>query len=264
MENENVLYQQNGEVATLTLNRPEKRNAFDDATIARFTYYLNEIQQNNEIRILVIRGNGEHFCAGGDIDWMKKTIEYSPFENYQDAIKLAELMHLLFSLNKPTIALIQGGVYGGGTGLVACADIVLAEPETIFCFSEVKLGLVPAVISVYILKAIGLREAKRYMITAEPFNAKKALDLGLIHEITPPQEREDRLNFFIEQILNNGPHAVKIAKKMLLELNDEHFSPESYKEYTAEIFANTRTSDEAQLGFTAFLEKRKPNWEILK
>lgn len=256
----NILYTEHHGVVTLTLNRPEKRNAFDDATIATLTQYLHTIQQNDKIRVLVLQGAGDHFCAGADITWMQKAAGYSFEANQRDAIKLAELMQLLYHLKKPSITVVQGSIYGGGIGLVACSDIVLAYPSARFCFSEVKLGLVPAVVGSYVVQAIGLRAAKRYMLTAEVFDANIASHLGLIHEVVTSETVSKRLEFFIHQLQSNGPMAIRETKDMLDHFTEHPRSPGNYTEYTSELIARLRASDEAREGFTAFLEKRSATW----
>lgn len=260
MTEEALILTQTDNIATLTLNRPEKRNAFDDKILEALIQHLQQVQSNPKIRILVLQGKGEHFCAGADISWMQKAAQYSYEENYRDAQKLAEVMELLYQLNKPTITLVQGSVYGGGIGLVACSDIVIAQPNTNFCFSEVKLGLVPAVVGPYVLNAISARSATRYMLTAESFTADIALSLGLIHEIQEAENQQKRLIYFIEKILNNGPVAVSSAKNMIHHITGKFSSPTSFGEYTTELIARLRASPEAKEGFSAFLNKRTAEW----
>lgn len=257
---ENVLFTVHNGVATLTLNRPQKRNAFDDHSIATLTKCLHTVQQNDQIRVLVLRGTGDHFCAGADITWMKKAAGYSFDENQRDSMKLAELMQLLYRLKKPSITIVQGSVYGGGIGLVACSDIVLALPSSRFCFSEVKLGLIPAVVGSYVVQAMGVRAAKRYMLTAEVFDANIAHDLGLIHEVVTDETVSMRLEYFIDRLQNNGPIALRETKDMLDHFTENPKSPGNYSEYTSELIARLRASDEAEEGFTAFLEKRSAQW----
>lgn len=260
MKESSLLLNITGPIATLTLNRPEKRNVFDDNTLAELINTLQTIYHDPKIRIVVLKGKGEHFCAGADIAWMQKAAQYSYEENHRDAQKLAEVMELLYRLKKPTITLVQGSVYGGGIGLVACSDIVLAQPNTRFCFSEVKLGLIPAVVGPYVLHAISPRQAKRYMFTAEVFNAQTALSLGLIHEIVEMHDQELRLKEFIDKILEHGPNAIVETKKMVHQITETSTDPTSFGEYTTELIAQIRSTKEAKEGFSAFLEKRQAKW----
>lgn len=259
-EQESILYSQNQGIATLALNRPEKRNAFNDQAIELLMQHLKESAANDSIQILVLRGNGEHFCAGADIQWMQKAAKYSIEENKRDAVKLAELMQLLYEFPKPTITLVQGSVYGGGIGLVACSDIVLASNTTQFCFSEVKLGLVPAVVGPYVVQAIGQRAALRYMLTAEVFSAERALELNLVHEVVNNREIDTHLSKLLVKLNENGPNALQRTKTMM-----HHFTasnpPTRFKEYTTDLISHLRASEEAKEGFSAFLEKRNPKWQ---
>lgn len=259
------LKQENG-IATLTLNAPEVRNAFDDKIIAALTEQLQILKQDAQCRVLVLGGKGEHFSAGANIQWMQRMANASKEENYQDALKLSELLSYLNHFNKPTIALVQGSIYGGAIGLVACCDIVLAAPNSHFCFSEVKLGLVPAIVCPYVLNAIGSRAARRYMLTAEPFGAEMALKLGLVHEVLPQEQWEQRLHVLTSAIEKNAPNATRIAKELIHTLTEQRQpSPQSppilsQVEYTARLIADLRVSQEGQEGLLAFLEKRQARW----
>lgn len=248
-------------VATLILNRPEVRNAFDDQMIGLLRQYLLDIQQDEEIHVVILKGNGGHFSAGADIQWMQKTIRYSKEENQRDALVLASLLHTFNHLNKPTIAIVQGSVFGGAVGLVACADIAIATPEATFCLSEVRLGLVPAVIGPYVITAMGPRATRRYMLTAETFLAEEAHFLGLVHEVVPAGKLEHHIQHFLQALKHNGPKAIPIAKKMIHTLIEESFPSLSQMEYTANLIAELRVSEEAQEGLNAFLEKRAAKWQ---
>jgi len=261
------LNQENG-IATLTLNAPEVRNAFDDKIIAALTEQLQILKQDTSARVLVLRGQGEHFSAGANIQWMQRMASATKEENHQDALKLAELLYHLNHFNKPTIALVQGSIYGGAIGLIACCDIVLAATNSLFCFSEVKLGLVPAIVCPYVLTAIGSRAARRYMLTAEPFGAEVALKLGLVHEVLPQEQWVQRLQTLTSAIQQNAPKATSIAKDLIHTLTEQTQSlptlstlPSlSQVEYTARLIADLRVSEEGQEGLLAFLEKRKARW----
>lgn len=248
-------------VATLTLNAAEVRNAFDDKMIAALTEHLQTLKQDINCRVLVLRGEGEHFSAGANIRWMQQMANASQTENHRDALKLAQLLHCLNHFDKPTIALVQGSVFGGAIGLVACCDIVLAAPNSQFCFSEVKLGLVPAVVCPYVLEAIGSRIARRYMLTAEVFTADMALKFALVHEVLAQEQWEQRLKQLTSTILQNAPQAVSIAKNLILNLKENPLPELSQVEYTARLIAELRVSKEGQEGLSAFLEKRKAHWQ---
>lgn len=187
-------------VAYLTLNRPQVRNAFDDITIASLTHHLMTLQHDDTVKILILSGAGDHFCAGADIQWMQKSVAYTREENHRDALNLARLLYTFYHFSKPTLAYVQGSAFGGALGLLACSDIVLADPSAIFCFAEVKLGLIPAIVSPYVIRAIKERAAKRYMLTAEAFDADTAKNLGLVQEVVPLANKTERLNFFIEKL----------------------------------------------------------------
>lgn len=251
--------QQRG-IVTVTLNAPEVRNAFDDKMIARLLQALEIIKQDPKCRALILMGEGEHFSAGANIQWMQRMAGADKNENHQDALKLAQLLYNLNHLNIPSIALVQGSVYGGAMGLVACCDMVFADPNSQFCFSEVKLGLVPAVVCPYILSSIGPKAARRYMLTAEPFTADTALKLGLINEVLAKEQWDKHLETLIAKIMQNAPHATKIAKNLILTLTETKMPALSQLEYTAQLIAELRASKEGQEGLKAFLEKRKAAW----
>lgn len=247
-------------VATLTLNRPDVRNAFDDHMIGLLNQHLYELQRRDDILILILRGAGDHFSAGANIQWMQKSIKATREENHRDALNLAKLLYGLYHFPKPTIALIKGKAYGGALGLIASCDIAIAEESAEFCFSEVKLGLIPAVVSPYIVKAIGERMSRRYMLTAEVFNAEIAKKIGLVHEVVNLQQLKVKLDYFVQCFLQNGPRALTATKQLLHTLDETH-NAISKMEYTAELIADLRVTEEAQEGLTAFLEKRDPRWK---
>lgn len=260
---DSVLLKIENDIATLTLNRSHVKNVFNDEMINLLITHLQQIEKNHALKLLILKGNGEDFCAGGDIHWMQSMIHYSKEENHQDALKLAQLMHILYHLNIPTLVVTQGAVYGGAIGLVACCDIAFGLSNTKFCFSEVKLGLIPAVISPYVVNAMGNRAARRYLLSAEIFDAKEALQLGLLQEIIPEnslEKLEKKVDSLIHSISQNGPHALRECKKLLIALSkDNAFSKENLNS-TAALIAKLRVSKEGQEGLKAFLEKRKPNW----
>lgn len=244
--------QTNEQITTLTLNRPEIHNAFDDELIRELTEKLQHLEHDPETRVVILAAEGKSFCAGADLQWMQKMANYSEAENIQDAFGLARLMRTLNTLSKPTIALVQGAAYGGGVGLVACCDIALAVPEANFCFSEVKLGLVPAVISPYTIAAIGERAARRYFLSAERFGAEEALRLGLIHQIVPAPELVTAGISLAQLLLKNGPVAMRATKQLIAEVARQSLTP-SLIQKTVECIAKARVSEEGQERLKGFL-----------
>ena len=246
-------------VATLTLNRPEKHNAFDDRMITDLLQALDNIGKDKSVRVLVLRAAGKSFCAGADLDWMRRMADYDFAQNLADARRLAQLMYRLNRLHKPVIARVQGASYGGGVGLIACCDIAIASDNAIFSLSEVRLGLIPSVISPYLIAAIGSRAARRYFLSGERFDAARALQLSLVHEVVEPESLDARLEQCIDALLNSGPCAQAAAKELIGQVQGRAID-ESLIEETARRIAEVRASDEAREGLTAFLEKRKPDW----
>lgn len=250
---------QNGR-ADVVLNRPDIHNAFDDALIAELTAVFQRLGDDNSVRAVVLSGAGKSFSAGGDLNWMRQFARYSFDENVADAKKLARLMRALDEMPKPTIARVQGAAYGGGVGLVSCCDIAVAVPGAGFCLSEVKLGLIPAVISPYVVAAIGSRAARRYFLTAERFDAAQAFRLGLIHELAEDERQMDEIIAkLVGTLLANGPEAVA-ASKDLIRAVARHPVDDNLRDETARRIAERRASPEGQEGLSAFLEKRKPSW----
>lgn len=245
--------------ATVTMNRPEVHNAFDDALIVALTAELQRLETDPAVRVVVLTGAGKSFSAGADLNWMRRMADYSQQENLHDAMCLAGLMKTLDGLGKPTVALVQGAAYGGGVGLVACCDIVLATPKASFCLSEVKLGLIPAAISPYVVAAIGSRAARRYFLTAERFAAADACRLGLVHEVVAEEALLGRAAEVIGQLLQNGPQAMAAAKRLVTVVARGPIDAAMIAD-TAERIASARASAEGKEGLGAFLEKRQPAW----
>lgn len=246
-------------IVRVTLNQPEIHNAFDAELIAQLTATFNDLDHDKSVRVLILDAMGKSFSAGADLNWMKKMAEYSHDENYADSQHLADLMSSLYRMKCPTIAAVQGAAYGGGVGLVACCDIAISSNNARFCFSEVKLGLIPAVISPYVVRAIGERAAKRYFTTAELFDAKRATELGLISESVDQDDLASKVMSLAELIIMNGPEAVIGAKQLI---NDVTHKPidDQLKKMTADRITKIRASDQGKEGVNAFLEKRKANW----
>jgi methylglutaconyl-CoA hydratase len=256
----NIIVENKRNIAYITLNRPEVHNAFDEETIAELTAAFDKIEADHSVRALVIKGEGKSFCAGGDLNWMKRTANFTLEENTKDAAGLATMLYTLYSVNIPTIALVHGHVFGGGVGVAAACDIVIADTDTQFALSEVKLGLIPAVISPYVFRAMGGRHMKRYAQTAEIFSAEKAEKINLVHEISKDAAHaETILKNMLNAITHNAPQAMSLAKQ-LAEVVGEASLDDDTLLGTAEWIANRRATDEGKEGIQAFLEKRSPNW----
>lgn len=245
-------------LASLTLNRPEVSNAFDAELIQAITAALQELEAQ-QVRLLVIKSTGKHFSAGADLNWMKASKELSHEENLEDARRLAEMLRRLNEFPAPTLAMVQGAVYGGAVGLVAACDIALAADTARFCLSEVKIGLMPAAISPYVIAAIGEKQARRYFLTAEVFSSLQALQRGLIHECCRDSQLEIKTSDLCQQILANSPQALVAAKSLIREVKG-HPLNDALIETTCQRIADLRVTEEAQEGLSAFLEKRAPAW----
>jgi len=247
-------------VAMLTLNRPERHNAFDDALIAELSAAIDQMAADPAVRVLVISSSGKSFCAGADLNWMKRAAGYSNEESLRDARALAEMLRKLAQCPKPTIARVQGPAYGGGVGLVACCDVAIATFDAEFSLTEVRLGLIPAVISPHVIAAIGERYARRYMLTAERFSAAEAYRIGLLHEmVSDDTALDEALGEIIDALRKNGPRALAECKQLITAVAWKPLSP-AVLEDTAQRITRLRASEEGREGMSAFLEKRKPGW----
>jgi methylglutaconyl-CoA hydratase len=246
-------------VATITLNRPDVRNAFNETSIADLTMAFDEVGQDADIRAIVLAANGPAFCAGADLNWMKKMAGYSQLENEADAMRLADMLRTIYFNPKPVIAKVQGDCYAGGMGLVAACDIVVAADAANFCLSEVKLGLIPATISPYVIKAMGDQASRRYFLTAERFDAREAHRLGLAHEVVPAEQLDAKVAEIAKALVNNSPNAVREAKKLVRDVAGLPIDDVLLAD-TAGRIANIRASNEGKEGVASFLEKRKPSW----
>ncbi|MFQ5869505.1 MAG: enoyl-CoA hydratase/isomerase family protein [Candidatus Zixiibacteriota bacterium] len=245
-------------IARVTLNRPEIHNAFNEVMIGELLEVFRKLKDDEKLRVVILTGEGKSFCAGADIHWMKKMRDYTYEENVEDALALANLMYEMFSFPKPLVGRINGAAIGGGTGLVSVCDIGIAAEDAKFSFSEVKIGLVPACISPYIVERVGFSKANQLFLTGERFDAHRALHFGLVDEVVPSGILDSRVNTFTEQLISSGPEALATAKKLLRDI--PYMSLEEQKRYSAEVLAKLRISDEGQEGLAAFLEKRKPKW----
>ncbi len=250
---------QAGGVVRLTLARPELHNAFNDDLIEALSACLDRLAVDAGVRAVVLAAQGKSFSAGADLNWMKRMADYDEARNLADARALAGLMRRLNDLPKPTVALVQGSAFGGGVGLIACCDIVLAVPEAVFALTEVRLGLIPAVISPFVAAAIGPRAARRYFLTAERLTAEEARDLGLVHEVVPADKLESRGAEIIAALAKAGPESLAAAKDLLFGVAGRAGDP-AVDEETARRIARVRGGAEAREGIAAFLEKRKPAW----
>lgn len=246
-------------VATITLNRPQQHNAFDDALIHSLTAKLIEWRTAPQVKIIVLNATGKSFSAGADLNWMARMAEYSHADNQHDAEQLGQLMQTLNTLPQPVIAEIQGNVFGGGVGLVACCDLVVAVETAEFCFSEVKLGLSPAVISPFVVNKLGASAARRYFLTAERFDAITAKALGLVHEVCTPHQLSEQSATWQRQLIQNGPQAMATSKNLLHQL--PQLTEAEQFHFTTKTIADLRASAEGQEGIRAFLEKRAPHWQ---
>jgi methylglutaconyl-CoA hydratase len=247
-------------VAFVTLNKPNKHNAFDDKMIALLTDCFKQAGDDAQVRALVLGAKGKSFSAGADLNWMQRMAGYSHAENEYDAMALATMLQTLYTLPKPTIARVQGAAFGGAVGLVACCDIAIGSKLSKFCLSEVKIGLIPATISPYVIEAMGARICRRYFQTAEVFSAQRARRLGLLSESVTEEELDDTIDQIIGNVIKNGPHAVAHAKQLVREVHHQPITPELMQR-TSKMIADIRVSDEGQEGLHAFLEKRPAQWQ---
>lgn len=247
----------NNGIATIKMIRDEVHNAFDDVMIAQLISAFEQCKGDDNVRAVILRSTGKNFSAGADLNWMRSMAEKNYQENLDDAAVLAKLMSEINFFPKPTIALVQGAAFGGAVGLVACCDIALATPRASFCLSEVKIGLIPAVISPYVVAAMGERQSRRYFLTAERFKADAARDLGLIHQVC--DDLDDALTPIIDAILANSPAALTAAKELIQFVSFENIN-EQIIDGTSQRIAAIRVSPQGQEGLTSFLDKRAPNW----
>ncbi len=252
--------ERDGTTATLWLDRPERHNAFDDRLIRETSAALAGLAEDAAVRAVLLAGKGKSFSAGADLAWMRRMAGYSPEENEADARALADLLHRLATLPKPTIALVQGAAMGGGVGLVAACDIAIAAEDAVFALSEVRLGLIPAVISPYVIAAIGSRAARRYMLTAERFDARQALALGLVSAVVPADKLAAEGARLAAILAQNGPQAMAETKRLLSAVAGRPID-DALRGDTARWIARQRATAEGREGVAAFLERRKPGWQ---
>lgn len=246
-------------VMRVTLQRPEVRNAFNAALIAELTTAFEQIAADATVRVVVLAAEGKAFCAGADLNWMRAMASYTWFENLADAQALARMLHTLYTCPVPVVGCLQGDCYGGGVGLAAVCDVLVAAEEVHFCLSEAKLGLVPATIGPYVVRALGAQAARRYAVTAERFSARRAQALGWVHEVCPAGELEPQVEAIVNAIVANGPAAVRACKALVQDVMDQPLT-EDLRTSTARLIADIRGSDEGREGVQSFLDKRLPGW----
>jgi len=247
-----------GAVARIVLARPEVRNAFDDGLIEELTRAFVVCEADPSARVVVLAGDGPSFCAGADVNWMRRAGTYTREENERDAERMARMLRTIDACPKPVVALAHGAAIGGGVGLVAAADIAIAAEGTVFSLAEVKLGILPAVISPYVLRAIGARNARNVFLTGERFEAGEARRIGLVHEVVPAADLEAAGGRKVAALLASGPEAVGAAKRLIEQVSGK--SPDEAMALTVRAISERRASAEAREGLSAFLEKRRPSW----
>ena len=247
------------QVGLIWFNRPEIHNALNDVVLSELKATLKALEKDQGIRAVVLAGHGKSFCAGADLNWMKRTATYTRAKNASDAQALADTLWTLASLKKPTVARVHGNAFAGGMGFVAACDIAIASTEAVFCISEVKLGLIPATISPYVIRAMGERAASRYFLSAERFDAAEAYRIGFVHDICPPEELDGRVNDMLGHLVLGGARALEESKKLIALSGGTKLTP-AIRTETAKRIAETRASAEGREGIASFLEKRRPKW----
>jgi methylglutaconyl-CoA hydratase len=249
-----------GHVARITLNRPEVRNAFNDEVIGQLKAAFEDVGARADVRAIVLAAEGQAFCAGADLNWMRRMADYSREENLADAGELAAMLQAIYTCPKPTIARVQGDVYAGGMGLVAACDVAVSIATVQYCLSEVRLGLIPATISPYVIRAMGPRAAHRYFLTAERFDAAEAHRIGFVHELADSVEALDaRVEALARHFVNASPHAVRVCKKLVQDVAEREIDA-ALIAATVEGIADIRAGAEGREGVQSFLQKRQPSW----
>jgi methylglutaconyl-CoA hydratase len=247
-----------GKIGRITFVRPEVHNAFNATMIGELAQAFDLVKAEDSIRVAVLTGEGKSFCAGADINWMRQIIDYSYEQNLSESLLLAEALHKLYSLPKPTVAMVNGAAIGGGNGFLSACDIAVAADDAHFGLSEVKIGLVPAAISPFVIRKIGESKAREYFLTGKRISAQRAQEIGLINQIVPREKLKETVEELISLLLTSGPEALASCKELIFRVSQ--MSLEEVKEFTARMIANLRISEEGQEGMASFLEKRKPKW----
>jgi methylglutaconyl-CoA hydratase len=248
-----------GQVATVWLNRPEVRNALDEVLLSEITQAITHLEQDDGVRVIILAGRGSVFCAGADLNWMKRMAAYSAEQNKNDAMGLATMLKTLKEVSKPTIARVHGAAFAGGMGLAAACDLVVAEPAAEFCLSEVRIGLIPSTISPYVIQALGIQAAKRYMLTAERLSAKEAHRLGFVQELCEEGMIDTSIAQISKSLIAAGPMALAQTKALMKSVVNRPLDDELISQ-TAGLIAQVRASPEGREGMASFLEKRLPAW----
>lgn len=255
---ETILFSREERIAWIYFNRADVHNAFNARVIDELNESLENIKKDGSIRVLILSGKGKSFCAGADLNWMRKIIHFSYEQNLEESRKLAEVLYKLYSLKQATIARVNGATIGGGTGFLCACDIAISSEEAVFGLSEVKIGLVPAAISPYVLRKIGEGKARELFLTGERITAQKALEIGLVNRVVPVEKLDDEVRKVVELLLSSGPEAIASCKELIEKVPGMTFK--DARDFTARMIADLRVSEEGQEGMAAFLEKRKPNW----
>ena len=258
MSHGTVRLTRDGAVARVGLDRPDVRNAFNDEMLQDLREAFASLRADSQVRVVVLTGEGACFCAGADLNWMKRVVNYTFEENYEDSLNLARMLHEVYTCPKPVIGRINGPAIGGGTGVVAVCDIAVASQDAYFAFSETKLGLTPAAISPYLLKRMGEKNLREYFLTGERFSVERAVELGLVNAAVPADQLDAEVDKKIGLILSGGPEALAVSKELIREIGERSLTDNG--PYTAEVIAKLRMSAEGQEGMNAFLGKRKPKW----
>jgi methylglutaconyl-CoA hydratase len=248
-----------GPVARIWLNRPDLRNAFDDEVIGELGQAFAQVGARDDVRVVVLGARGPAFCAGANLNWMRRAADFTHEQNTQDAARLAAMLQTIHELPMPVIARVQGDVYAGGMGLVAACDIAIASDNANFCLSEVRIGLIPATISPYVIRAMGMRAAQRYFLTAERFSAAEAQRIGLLHEVVSADALDAKVDEIVKALCNAGPAAVRACKQLIEDVAGREID-DALVARTVKGIADIRASEEGREGVRSFLEKRKPSW----
>jgi methylglutaconyl-CoA hydratase len=249
-----------GKIGRVTFCRPEVHNAFNDQVIDEMTFAFKRLKTDSDVRVVILSGDGKSFCAGADLNWMRRVKDSAFEDNLDEARRLADLFWDIYSFPKPVIGRINGAAIGGGTGFVAVTDIAVAAQSAVFSFSEVKIGVVPACISPYVIKRVGEGKAREFFLTGERLTSDRALEAGLVNRAVPDEMLDATVNGLVESLLSSGPEAIRVCKELLQTV--PALTVDDFKEYTARVIAELRQSPEGQEGMDAFLNKRKPKWTI--
>ncbi len=259
MNYQTIKLEKNGDLATILLNRPKIHNAFNEVMISEVIACFQEIDKMDDIKIVLLKGEGKSFCAGADLNWMKGVSGYSREQNYEESLNLSKCFYQIYTCKKPTIAMVHGAAIGGANGLLAACDFAYCDDNTTFSLSEVKIGIVPACISPYVVKRVGEYGAKDLMLTGRRIKGKEAEHYKLVNKSLPVEELQGQVDFVIKNLRTSGPQAMSHCKNLLFDISNKLTLNDAIG-YTAEIIADIRASEEGQEGMNAFLEKRKPNW----